>query len=42
MEEECPITELPKAWCAHCKGIKSPEEEAALEADSFDDWLDSL
>lgn len=39
---ECPITELDQDWCAHCKGLLTPEEEAAKESSSFDDWLDSL
>lgn len=29
--DECPITELPPDQCAHCRGLKSPEEQAAVE-----------
>lgn len=28
-EPTCAITELPPSSCAHCRGLKSPEEEAA-------------
>lgn len=36
----CEIGDLPKSWCAHCKGIKLAEEEAAEEDKEFEDkWL---
>lgn len=37
----CPLTELSKASCAHCRGIKSAEEEAeSLDKDFFEsDWF---
>lgn len=39
-EEVCEITELPTGWCAHCKGIKSAEEEAVEEDKEFENqWL---
>lgn len=27
--EPCPLTELPPSMCAHCRGLTSPEEQAA-------------
>lgn len=28
-EQLCKWSDLPKEWCGHCKGLKTPEEEEA-------------
>lgn len=32
--------EMVPEWCATCRGIKSAEEEAALESEDFDRMLE--
>lgn len=40
-QDEC-IHGMNPEWCANCKKLKSPEEEAEQEESDFDKWLDSL
>ena len=39
-EEEC-IHGMNPAWCANCKGLKTPEEEATQEDDAVIDNIRS-
>lgn len=36
------IHDMFPEWCAICLKLKTPEEEADIEQNRFDRWLDSL
>lgn len=38
-EPWCEVGDMPVAWCAHCRGVISPEEETEQEFDAMlDRW----
>lgn len=42
MAERCELTDLLVTDCAHCRGIKAPDEEEVAMNRDFDRWLDAL
>lgn len=41
-EDYCPIGDMPRTWCAHCKGLKTPEEEELHNKKVEQDFLRSM
>lgn len=42
MEAYCEIGDMPVAWCAHCKGLKDPEEELAAQRSAEAAFIESM